>query len=764
MSEDASEAVSPLITCGPDGQYRCNEEALAWIASIPGPVGAIAAAGKYRTGKSLLLNCLCETAPGEGFRVGSTVQACTKGLWVHRTALRGAQCSVVCIDTEGIDALDADSTHDVKVFTLALLLSSVFIYNSVGALDEAAMQTLGLVTRVAANVRMGPDEGPGELAAHMPRFVWLLRDFSLKLVDREGEEQTADEYFEEALTCSGADKQPVRQAIRDTFPRRSLHTLPRPTSDDRALQALDRNRGKMSRKFKDAVAQLRTRLLEETPPLRSDRHVLSGGMLASMCRTFAARMNRGEVPVIRDAWTLMEGIRHRDVKDRLLRDLPGALETDPRADLAALAAFDTECPGARAVRAELASAAASARARAEAEREREEEAAREAALEEALRTVRAAPSQLAEVVATLDLSDHAVARRLASVWLPELLQASARETEAAANDAARLRRELTDASDRSALELERVHAELRAARQMRAEADPDSAPPADERTTIQAAVSSAELEAKLDDARCGAVSALEDLAEVARQRDAASAKLRETEDRLVDVEAANETLRDAAARADDFRAELEQSAAMAQERMRTRFDEELAETRSRAEAAEAESARLRAEVARATEEVRAATSKMLADRVECQRSLERAMIAQAGLQDGQERLLLANKDLLEDSRIRDERQRSTLMDVMHKKGALESVAAENAILKRNLEAAEADARAFKKAKTEHEHARQELTVVREECSHLRSSKSEIIREREEIRRMLTLTDRRLAVAQAARGCASPPSSSAAGRP
>jgi hypothetical protein len=49
------------------------------------------------------------------------------------------------IDTEGIGALDEDSNHDTRVFSLAVLLSSLFIYNrfyfkySVGSIDENAI-------------------------------------------------------------------------------------------------------------------------------------------------------------------------------------------------------------------------------------------------------------------------------------------------------------------------------------------------------------------------------------------------------------------------------------------------------------------------------------------------------------------------------------------------------------------------------------------------------------------------------------------------
>lgn len=39
------------------------------------------------------------------------------------------------IDTEGTDSLTKDVENDTKIFTLAVLLSSYFIYNSIGSID-----------------------------------------------------------------------------------------------------------------------------------------------------------------------------------------------------------------------------------------------------------------------------------------------------------------------------------------------------------------------------------------------------------------------------------------------------------------------------------------------------------------------------------------------------------------------------------------------------------------------------------------------------
>ncbi len=45
-------------------------------------MAVIAVAGKYRTGKSFLLNRVILNKKKEGFGVGPTINPCTKGLWV----------------------------------------------------------------------------------------------------------------------------------------------------------------------------------------------------------------------------------------------------------------------------------------------------------------------------------------------------------------------------------------------------------------------------------------------------------------------------------------------------------------------------------------------------------------------------------------------------------------------------------------------------------------------------------------------------------
>jgi len=47
---------------------------------------------------------------------------------------------------------------------------------------------------------MNHDEAdPEEYAKHFPSFLWVVRDFTLQLVDQEGESISPKEYLEKAL-------------------------------------------------------------------------------------------------------------------------------------------------------------------------------------------------------------------------------------------------------------------------------------------------------------------------------------------------------------------------------------------------------------------------------------------------------------------------------------------------------------------------------------------------------------------------------------
>ena len=314
--------IVPLITFN-NGEYSFNEDTIQWLNSCKHHICPICCAGRYRTGKSFLLNRLSEAQPNCGFGVGDSVQACTKGLWVYRHFFDGPNDSkIIYLDTEGIDALDANDTHDVRIFTLALLLSSTFLYNSVGAIDETALQTLNLMTRVVQNIKVSSENSnKQDLAPHMPRFFWILRDFSLRLTDKSNQSITCDEYLESALQTTDKNKCHIREAIRTAFPRRKLVTLPRPTNDDNNTNRLESIPGALTAKFKSALNALKNELWTNITPMIADGNCLNGLMYTELVKYFTNVIATNAVPVIHDSWALLSAVHARDLKDKLISDM-----------------------------------------------------------------------------------------------------------------------------------------------------------------------------------------------------------------------------------------------------------------------------------------------------------------------------------------------------------------------------------------------------------------------------------------------------------
>jgi hypothetical protein len=98
-----------------------------------------------------------------GFEVGPSVNPCTKGLWMWGRPIEiitdeKKQVNVVVIDSEGLGALDEDSNHDNKIFSLALLLSSTFVYNSMGAIDESCIESLSLIINLTKHISFKANE------------------------------------------------------------------------------------------------------------------------------------------------------------------------------------------------------------------------------------------------------------------------------------------------------------------------------------------------------------------------------------------------------------------------------------------------------------------------------------------------------------------------------------------------------------------------------------------------------------------------------
>lgn len=313
-------SIRPLIAFV-DGQYRVDEETAMWLSQRTKPFSVLACAGKFRTGKSFLLNRLLNRPAGKGFGVGETVQACTRGIWLCTEMMSNGSNDVLVLDTEGIDALDAESQHDVRIFAIAVLICSAFAYNSMSHLDEAAVQTLSLMTKISQSL-----EGGG----HDPSLYWVLRDFSLQMVDSEGKALKNAEYLEQALQPpAGSEKCATRDAIRSVFRERHLVTLPRPHRGESAQKLDAKGSSGISPKFERFLNIFRDHICDHTRKYTVNGIEVGGAVYVEHVRNIVRMINEdGAIPKVEDTWTLLARAQQTEVFSGIQEAMRSVVETE----------------------------------------------------------------------------------------------------------------------------------------------------------------------------------------------------------------------------------------------------------------------------------------------------------------------------------------------------------------------------------------------------------------------------------------------------
>jgi hypothetical protein len=181
-----------------------------------------------------------------------------------------------------------------------------------GGIDEAALDRLSLVTEMTKHIRVRASDGasadPSELSTFTPSFVWLLRDFYLKL-EEDGRNVTPRDYLESALqllpgtNTAVQSKNNIRESIKALFPDRDCFTLVRPVNEEDALAKLDTLPSSQLRpEFKQGLAELTKLTFQKAMPKRLGSQVLTGPSLAALAEAYVGAINAGAVPTIATAW------------------------------------------------------------------------------------------------------------------------------------------------------------------------------------------------------------------------------------------------------------------------------------------------------------------------------------------------------------------------------------------------------------------------------------------------------------------------------
>lgn len=284
--------------------------------------------GLYRTGKSYLLNLLsgrigpsASSASHQSlFATSGTVSACTSGIWVWGSSLSAADQPVyILVDCEGSGNTSNSRDRDARLFAIAMLMSSFFLYNSRGVIDEHSLSNLSLVTSLAASV-----QSTALAQRSKPRFMWVLRDFVLALEDLRGSEISSSEYLDQCLRGK-----PYRSNLLRMFSSLDCSTLVTPVLDESKLQLLvDQGWTGLRAEFRAQISSLRDKLFRDAKPKRScvDESEMTASEFIKFIQSAVAAINSNELPKIDTIW--------KQVRDSELENLLGELRSffDEKAD------------------------------------------------------------------------------------------------------------------------------------------------------------------------------------------------------------------------------------------------------------------------------------------------------------------------------------------------------------------------------------------------------------------------------------------------
>ncbi|CAK6441317.1 unnamed protein product [Pipistrellus nathusii] len=296
-----------------DTQLVVNPEALKILSAITQPMVVVAIVGLYRTGKSYLMNKLA--GQKKGFSLGSTVQSHTKGIWMWCVPHpKKPNYTLVLLDTEGLgDVEKGDNQNDSWIFALAILLSSTFVYNSMGTINQQAMDQLHYVTELTKKIRAksspdaNEDEDSADFVSFFPDFVWTLRDFSLDL-EVDGQPISADAYLQNSLklkqgTSPKDEKFNLpRLCIRKFFPKKKCFIFDQPTHRKKLGQLETMHDDELDPEFVQQAADFCSYIFTN-----SKVKTLSGGIqvngprLETLVMTYVDAISSGDLPCMENA-------------------------------------------------------------------------------------------------------------------------------------------------------------------------------------------------------------------------------------------------------------------------------------------------------------------------------------------------------------------------------------------------------------------------------------------------------------------------------
>eukprot|EP01016_Furgasonia_blochmanni_P053073 TRINITY_DN8531_c0_g1_i2.p1 TRINITY_DN8531_c0_g1~~TRINITY_DN8531_c0_g1_i2.p1 ORF type:complete len:741 (-),score=158.84 TRINITY_DN8531_c0_g1_i2:133-2355(-) len=298
------------------GELEINEDAINEMNQFDKKICTVCIVGHQGTGKSFLLNKLLDARQNQ-FKVGMLgMPRVTRGIWMWSKPVFDERndSMIFFFEAEGFGGHQLSREYDAKIFCLAILLSSLLIYNSVGQLDEESINSFGILKDIFKYIESSSNDA-NLFSIRAPKLCWLIRDIHLDAMRLRNLSLANQQYLENILTDNHlllrADKVTLetRQRIINFFGERVLFALPRPTDDETALKNPNLNTNDLTFDFLKEMNNLRDLVLLKITPKEYNGNTITPMVFCKVMDLFVATLNASRTIDMPSTWnTILEDV------------------------------------------------------------------------------------------------------------------------------------------------------------------------------------------------------------------------------------------------------------------------------------------------------------------------------------------------------------------------------------------------------------------------------------------------------------------------
>ena len=302
-------------------QLILNEDAIKIIKEIKNNIIIVSIFGKAHSGKSYLMNLLLNsyensTKNAKGFKVSNQTNSNSRGIWFWNTPIQKPNSNIkekiIFIDTEGLNSENVYQQEiDSKLLALILIISSLFIYNTMGDINSNSLNELELIVHLADSLGINEKINKDKLIAELcPKFIWALRDFDLQNLKKKGK-INPDVYLEQCLKerFGGENKDEInviKENLIKYFKERECVTLPKPLEEEKDLILLKRvPLEELKDDFKNEFWNLHNKIFKASKAKIINGKITNGPMVAFLLTKIVKEINNEKIPNISEIFKEM---------------------------------------------------------------------------------------------------------------------------------------------------------------------------------------------------------------------------------------------------------------------------------------------------------------------------------------------------------------------------------------------------------------------------------------------------------------------------